>query len=89
MKFLELTAFGNKRKHFVALKSIVDIDFQDKYTTIMLGNGHLLNITEPEYDIKTMIQNLDGIIVDPFYYSGATSNDTWDVTQYDEDNLPF
>jgi hypothetical protein len=36
-----------------------------------------------------MIQNLDGIIVDPFYYSGTTSNDTWDVTQYDEDSLPF
>ena len=67
MKFLELTAFGNKRKHFVALKSIVDIDFQDKYSTILFTNGQLLNVTETEYDLKNMIQGLDGIIVDLFH----------------------
>ena len=67
MKFLELTAFGNKRKHFVALKSIVDIDFQDKYTTITMINGQLLNVTETEYDIKNIIQNMDGVIIDSFY----------------------
>lgn len=66
MKFLELTAFGNKRKHFVALKSIVDLEFQDKYTTITMINGQLLNVTETEYDIKNIIQNLDGTIVDLF-----------------------
>jgi hypothetical protein len=67
MKFLELTAFGNKRKHFVALKSIVDIEFQDKYTTITMINGQLLNVTETEYDIKNIIQNMDGVIIDSFY----------------------
>jgi hypothetical protein len=89
MKFLELTAFGNKRKHFIALKSIADIDFQDKYTTIVLSNGHKLNVTETEYDIKNMIQNLDGIIIDPFYYTDITGSDTWSMSSYDEDNLPF
>jgi hypothetical protein len=67
MKFLELTAFGNKRKHFIALKSIVDIEFQDKYTTITMINGQLLNVTETEYDIKNIIQNMDGVIIDSFY----------------------
>jgi hypothetical protein len=67
MKFLELTAFGNKRKHFVALKSIVDIEFQDKYTTITMINGQLLNVTETDYDIKNIIQNMDGVIIDSFY----------------------
>jgi hypothetical protein len=87
MKFLELTAFGNKRKHFVALKSIADIDFQDKHTTIILSNGHQLNVTETEFDIKSMIQNLDGIIIDPFYYTNIT--DTWNTSSYNEDNLSF
>ena len=76
MKFLELTAFGNKRKHFVALKSIVDIEFQDKYTTITMINGQLLNVTETEYDIKNIIQNMDGVIVDSFY--GVGSEVSWE-----------
>lgn len=76
MKFLELTAFGNKRKHFIALKSIVDVDFQDKYTTIMMINGQLLNVTETEYDIKNIIHNLDGVIIDSFY--GVGSETSWE-----------
>jgi len=76
MKFLELTAFGNKRKHFIALKSIVDIEFQDKYTTITMINGQLLNVTETEYDIKNIIQNMDGVIIDSFY--GVDSVVSWE-----------
>lgn len=76
MKFLELTAFGNKRKHFIALKSIVDVDFQDKYTTITMINGQLLNVTETEYDIKNIIHNLDGVIIDSFY--GVGSETSWE-----------
>ena len=87
MKFLELTGFGNKRKHFVALKSIVDVDFQDKHTTITLSNGHSLNVTETEFDLKHMIQNLNGVIIDPFYYTDVTSSDAWSLD--DDDELPF
>lgn len=76
MKFLELTAFGNKRKHFITLKSIVDVDFQDKYTTITMINGQLLNVTETEYDIKNIIHNLDGVIIDSFY--GVGSETSWE-----------
>ena len=89
MKFLELTAFGNNRKHYVALKSICDIDFQDKHTTIMFGNGHLLNVIESQYELENLIKNLDGVIADAFY--SPFGDDAWDVAEFDEDgdNLPF
>ena len=67
MKFLELTGFGNKNKHFVSLRSIADIEFQSNYTHISLTNGHVVNVIEDEQTIVSMINYLSSDIVSQDY----------------------
>jgi hypothetical protein len=67
MKFLELTGFGNKHKHFVSLRSIADIEFQSNYTHISLTNGHVVNVIEDEQTIVSMINYLSSDIVSQDY----------------------
>jgi uncharacterized protein YlzI (FlbEa/FlbD family) len=55
MKFLELTGFGNNHKHFISLRSISDIEFLSNYTTILLNNGHTVNVIETQKEITDII----------------------------------
>ena len=55
MKFLELTGFGNKHKHLISLRSISDIEFLSNYTTILLNNGHTVNVIETQKEITDII----------------------------------
>lgn len=88
MKFLELTGYGNKIKHFVSLNSISDISFETNYTNISFINGKILNVTEDETTIIKMINHLEGIIVNEDIVNYELNNDYWDVSPYDDD-LPF
>ena len=55
MKYIEVTAWGNKRKHLIPLNKIVDFDFEEDYTTISFVNGKVVNIIEDELVIKEML----------------------------------
>jgi uncharacterized protein YlzI (FlbEa/FlbD family) len=63
MKFLELTGFGNKHKHLISLRSISDIEFLPSYTTILLNNGHIVNVIETQKQITDIITYHQGEIV--------------------------
>jgi len=96
MKFLELTGFGNKNKHFVSLRSIADIEFQSNYTHISLTNGHVVNVIEDEQTIVSMINYLSSDIVSQDYMENLQAQ----INAYEEmeadrfavgedDELPF
>lgn len=67
MKFLELTGFGNKHKHFISLRSISDIEFLPSYSTILLNNGHIVNVIETQKQITDIITYHQGEIVSVEY----------------------
>ena len=67
MKFLELTGYGNKRKHLVSLRSIADIEFDLKYTHISLNNGANVYVIEDEQTIISMVNYLNSDIVSQNY----------------------
>jgi len=55
MKYIEVTGWGNRRKHLISLNKIVDFNFEEQYTTISLVNGKVVNIIEDELVIKEML----------------------------------
>lgn len=55
MKYIEVTSWGNKRKHLIPLNKIVDFDFTDDYTTITLTSSKTINAIENESTIKEML----------------------------------
>jgi len=67
MKFLELTGFGNNHKHFISLRSISDIEFLPNYTSILLNNGHIVNVIENQKQITDIITYHQGEIVSVEY----------------------
>jgi len=56
MKYIEVTGWGNRRKHFIPLNKIVDFNFEEQYTTISLVNGRVINVIETESTIKEMLK---------------------------------
>jgi len=76
MKYIEVTGWGNKRKHLIPLNKIVDFNFEETYTTISFVNGKQLNIIEDELVIKEMLG---------YYGMGLVSEE--DLRTLDE--LPF
>lgn len=75
MKYIELNAWGNKKKHLVPVKSIADIEFGDEYTTIKLSNGNSINVVEDYLTLTTMLEQL-----------GASITTQYDINM---DDLPF
>jgi hypothetical protein len=96
MKFLELTGFGNKHKHFISLRSISDIEFLPNYTTILLNNGHIVNVIENEKEIINMINYQNGDIINKEYIDNLNAQiDAYEEMEADrfavggDDELPF
>ena len=82
MKFLELTGFGNKHKHFISLRSISDIEFLPSYTTILLNNGHIVNVIENQKQITDIINYHQSEIVSVEYLDDLEAQ----ITAYEEMN---
>ena len=82
MKFLELTGFGNKHKHFISLRSISDIEFLPSYTTILLNNGHTVNVIETQKQITDIINYHQSEIVSVEYLDDLEAQ----ITAYEEMN---
>jgi uncharacterized protein YlzI (FlbEa/FlbD family) len=82
MKFLELTGFGNNHKHFISLRSISDIEFLPSYTTILLNNGHIVNVVETQKQITDIITYHQGEIVSVRYLDDLEAQ----INTYEEMN---
>jgi uncharacterized protein YlzI (FlbEa/FlbD family) len=82
MKFLELTGFGNNHKHFISLRSISDIEFLPSYTTILLNNGHIVNVIETQKQITDIINYHQSEIVSIEYLDDLEAQ----ITAYEEMN---
>ena len=95
MKFLELTGYGNKYKHLIALRSISDISFEPTYTHISLNNGNSVNVIETEKEIINMINYQNGDIINKEYIDNlnaqieAYEEMNADCYALDKDELPF
>jgi len=95
MKFLELTGYGNKYKHLIALRSISDISFEPTYTHISLNNGNSVNVIETEKEIINMINYQNGDIINKEYIDNLNAQieayEEMNADRYalDKDELPF
>ena len=96
MKYLELTAWGNGKKHLIPLNKIVDFSFDEKYTTISLISGSYLNVIENEVAIKEMLHYLDVKLVSEqliadYYEQRNQMNEAYGAfdSMYEGDELPF
>jgi len=56
MKWIEVIAWGNNKKHYLPLDQIVDITFEEDFTTIMLTGGKTFNIKESESTVKEILK---------------------------------
>jgi hypothetical protein len=82
MKFLELTGFGNKHKHLISLRSISDVEFLSSHTTILLNNGHTVNVIETQKQITDIINYHQSEIVSVEYLDDLEAQ----ITAYEEMN---
>ena len=80
MKFLELTGFGNKHKHLISLRSISDVEFLSSHTTILLNNGHTVNVIETQKQITDIINYHQSEIVSVEYLDDLEAQ----ITAYEE-----
>ena len=94
MKYIEVTGWGNHRKHLLPLNKIIDFTFEDKYTTLSLISGTHLNVTETKEQIEELLNwhgakivNHDTIAQYQEEYS-ATYERMSDLYM-DNDELPF
>jgi hypothetical protein len=55
MRYIEVNAWGNKRKHLIPLNKIVDIEFGDDFTTITLTSSKTINVIESKKIIEDML----------------------------------
>ena len=93
MKYIELTAWGNNKKHLIPLNKIVDFNFEDKYTTLSLISGSYLNVIENQEQITEILNyhgakivSIDIIDQEKEEYSAAYERM---ADLYADDDLPF
>lgn len=55
MRYIEVNAWGNNRKHLIPLNKIVDFEFSDDFTTIALTSGKTINVVESKKIIEDML----------------------------------
>ena len=97
MKWIEVTAWGNNKKHLIPLNKIVDFNFKEKFTTISFTSGSILNIVENEESIKSMLSYLNAQIVsEQFINEYMEVHSAWRemeadnyMNDFDGDELPF
>ena len=98
MKYIEVTGWGNKRKHLIPLNKITHFGFEENHTTISFTNGNNLNVIEDEITIREMLGFHGANIVSEHILNHMTSErEMW--SEYnsgfyhnegiDEDELPF
>jgi hypothetical protein len=95
MKILEVTGFGNSEKHLIPLNNIINIHFEDRFTSIILAGGNKVNIIETESTIKEMLEYFESDIISEvelkgFWEGNGRDNIKWiDSGGCKNNNLPF
>ena len=96
MKWIEVIAWGNEKKHLLPMDQIVDINFEEDYTTLTLTSGKTLNVVENESTIKEMLRYHQANLVNendiPTFYEGMVEfKDDLKSPYYGDDDyeLPF
>lgn len=90
MKILEVTGYGNKDKHLIPLKNIINIQFEGRFTSITLSGGFKVNVLESESTIKEMLEYFESETI-----SESRLEDFWLVSkndsfgEYEIEELPF
>ena len=95
MKYIEVTAWGNNKKHLTPLNKIQDFSFDKEHTTITFISGQTLNIIEDEDVIKGMLEyhGVDLIDEEQLNIIEAQNQIAYEnmsqLYMADEDELPF
>jgi DNA-binding LytR/AlgR family response regulator len=96
MKYIEVTGWGNKRKHLIPLNKIIDFNFEGDYTTITLTSGKSINATESESTIREMLSYHNANVVNEetirTFYEGLAEFQAEQEPPYyyeGDDELPF
>ena len=87
MKYIKLTGWGNNKTHIIPLRAITNFSEEDKYTSVRLYSGTVINVQE-SFSMVEEILDLAGASV---YDAGDVEevNDAWDVIYSGDDELPF
>lgn len=56
-KFIEVTGFGNSEKHLISVDNIINIHFDERYTSIILVGGFKVNVQETEEMIREILED--------------------------------
>ena len=96
MKYIEVTGWGNGRKHLIPLDKIVDFDFTEEFTTITLTSGKSINARESESTIREMLSYYNANLVNEenirTFYEGLAEFQAEQEPPYyyeGDDELPF
>jgi hypothetical protein len=63
MKYIEVTGWGDEKKHLIPLDKIEGIYFAKNHTTISLLSGSRINIVEGESSIRQMLSYQEAEII--------------------------
>ena len=94
MKILEVTGFGNKEKHLIPLSNIINIHFEDRFTSIILAGGNKVNVIESESTIKEMLEYFESEIIsendlESLWWGRGNEDLDEDFKEYQKGELPF
>ena len=90
MKYIKVTGWGNNKTHIIPLKAITSLSEEEKYTTIRLDNGTVVNVQESFGVVEELLDLAGATVFEELDIIDKTGGeDAWDVIYSDNDELPF
>lgn len=90
MKYIKVTGWGNDKTHIIPLKAITSISEEEKYTTIRLDNGTVVNVQESFGVVEELLDLAGATVFEKLdVIDKICGDDSWDVIPYSADDLPF
>lgn len=90
MKYIKVTGWGNNKTHIIPLKAITSLSEEEKYTTIRLDNGTVVNVQESFGVVEELLDLAGATVFEELDIIDKTGGeDAWDVIYSGNDELPF
>ena len=90
MKYIKVTGWGNNKTHIIPLKAITSLSEEEKYTTIRLDNGTVVNVQESFGVVEELLDLAGTTVFEELDIIDKTGGeDAWDVIYSGNDELPF
>lgn len=90
MKYIKVTGWGNNKTHIIPLKAITSLSEEEKYTTIRLDNGTVVNVQESFGVVEELLDMAGATVFEELDIIDKTGGeDAWDVIYSGNDELPF